>query len=199
MAPAVYRPKVAAQLQPRQETAVPPVSAYKQQIQRQPTLGAPFGGVFDMNLHGRGANLKINAQSPHSQRMAGAQPVQPRMVGSLTDHSQSTQPTVAQLHRAAPYLPGHAVVQRYCATCKAIDNKELEHSVKNCPYYVEDTSDSEDEKKEEKKVEEPKKLQGWQKGGNQTVKMGKGERDKRKRKGHGMMSKEQARRYVSNY
>lgn len=32
-----------------------------------------------------------------------------------------------------------------------------------------------------------------------NVKMGKSEREKRKRKGHGMMSKEQARRYVPNY
>jgi hypothetical protein len=86
----------------------------------------------------------------------------------------------------------------YCETCKAIDGKELDHSLKNCPYYVEEQSDDGGEK-EQPKVEEPPKLQGWQKKGSQKVKMGKGERDLRKRKGHGMMSKEQAGRYVPGY
>jgi hypothetical protein len=70
------------------------------------------------------------------------------------------------------------------------------HSDRKCP----DMQEPEDDKKAEaapvKEVEIPKK-KGWQK--QSGVKAGKSERDKRKRKGHGMMTKNQARRYVPNY
>jgi hypothetical protein len=42
------------------------------------------------------------------------------------------------------------------------------------------------------------KRQGWQKHA-QGVKMGLGERDLRKRDDHGMMTKEQAKRYAKGY
>ncbi|MDD5035844.1 MAG: DUF4157 domain-containing protein [Methylococcaceae bacterium] len=97
-----------------------------------------------------------------------------------------------------PSIQMKGVLQLYCETCMAIDGVEREHSLKNCPHYAESDSDT-DETYEEKELEEPKKKQGWQKSGNSKVKMGKGERDLRKRSGHGMMTKEQAKRYIPGY
>jgi hypothetical protein len=56
---------------------------------------------------------------------------------------------------------------------------------------------SEEAQEVQREVAAPKK-QGWQKNA-QGVKMGLGERDLRKRDDHGMMSKEQAKRYVKDY
>lgn len=91
---------------------------------------------------------------------------------------------------------GSGVIQLVCRFCKDVPGFDAEHKtgeVDVCPFAEEAEPESGKEKKKE--VEAPKK---WSKVSS-NVKPGKGERDKRKRPGHGMMTKEQAERYVRDY
>jgi hypothetical protein len=79
--------------------------------------------------------------------------------------------------------------------CAAL-GEDSDHGPKTCPYQQES---EEEEPATEVVIEKGDKVPGWKKRGTAKVNMGPGERDLRKRKGHGMMTKDQARRYVSGY
>jgi hypothetical protein len=81
-----------------------------------------------------------------------------------------------------------------CPLCSQLPDYD-DHSDRNCPLMRDESSEVEEVAKEIKS----EKIPGWKKKGGKGVKMGKGERELRKRDGHGMMTKDQAKRYVPDY